>query len=367
MELTDIGVDGLDLRIGRQIITWGTADRFHPTANLNPLDVHDALKFGAQVANEMIALRWHPDASLGDEDDPWLTELGLEIVFVPFFKPAQLPQSAGLAFTDEQEFTRRADSEALQPLLDLQRTLTQAGTVFNYHPLVELPGREIANSMAGARLQWKLLGVDMSASYFRGFDDFPRAEHVDAELDGTLEETFIKLTYPRMQVLGVDAATSLDFLDGLGLWGEVAVVFHDDLYRVVDTHGQIETIVEKEHAKGQFVKATVGTDYTPLPWWYLNVQYLHGFVDEFGAAKLGDYLVPGMDFKLFRDTLLLRFFSIIDLQDRSFVLFPQVVATPWNGGEVSVGAFLFMGPDDTKFGSDVAGRSTVFVKGKASF
>ncbi len=36
VDLRDLGVEGLDLRLGRQIIHWGTSDQFNPTNNINP-------------------------------------------------------------------------------------------------------------------------------------------------------------------------------------------------------------------------------------------------------------------------------------------------------------------------------------------
>ena len=31
-----------------------------------------------------------------------------------------------------------------------------------------------------------------------------------------------------------------------------------------------------EDDAGVFTKVVVGMDYTPVPWWYINIQYLHG-------------------------------------------------------------------------------------------
>ena len=39
----DLYWPGLDLRIGKQVISWGTADGFSPTDNLNPRDYLDLL------------------------------------------------------------------------------------------------------------------------------------------------------------------------------------------------------------------------------------------------------------------------------------------------------------------------------------
>ncbi len=374
VEFLDVGLDGLDLRFGRQAMVWGTADKFHPTANLVSFDFTDPVKFGKPLANEMLALRYRPELSVGTygkDDNAIFSELALELVWVPLFKPGQLPNSAGLAFTDDAEFARRANTPLLQRLVTQQRFAAQGGYTFTYNPVVELPEFSGANSQVGARLGWKLFNVDMSLSYYRGYDKIPRAEKVIAVKDGpTHVSSDIHLSYPRVHVLGIDVSTSLDFLDGLGLWAEVGLTWHDDLFRLVDAGTPFDIReIEKEHEQGMFVKSTVGMDYTPFPWWYINVQYVYGFPDEFGATSMKHYLVAGMDFKLARDMLLLRTFTVVHLtgDDASAVLFPQIVVTPWNGGEISVGAFLFLGSESSKFGSAVTGAPTVFMKAKASF
>src|SRR5256714_3987814 len=78
----------LDVRIGRQVVVWGTADKFNPTNNLNTLDLSDPLLFGKALANQMIRLDWNP----------W-RDLIITAVVVPIFRPAQLPRTAPLAVT----------------------------------------------------------------------------------------------------------------------------------------------------------------------------------------------------------------------------------------------------------------------------
>jgi hypothetical protein len=268
-----------------------------------------------------------------------------------------------------------ATTDELKQLARQQKGYLDAGANIAYDINVNLPDWKARNIMVGARMAWNLLGVDMSVSYFRGFDDFPRAENAIVTGDATDVHTTIDLTYPRVQVLGVDMAASVPWLDGLGVWAEVGITFHDDLYVVIDgatfagnAAGDVfPNGPALEHAAGQFVKAVAGIDYTPFPFWYINIQYLHGFVDEFGSDNLNDYIVAGMDFKLFRDKFLIRTFGIVDIQDQSWVLFPQLVFRPFSGGSLSVGAFLFFGDEDTKFGSPVAGGSSVFTKARFSF
>ncbi|MCB9729049.1 MAG: hypothetical protein H6744_07030 [Deltaproteobacteria bacterium] len=374
VEFIDIGLEGLDLRVGRQQIIWGSADRFHPTSNLNPLDLEDPIGFGQVIANEMVSLRFRPDWSAGDGDVPWFDEFSLELVFVPFFKPAELPSSARAAFTERPEFRPRANTPLLNRLVDQQETLIAAGWTFENIPSTELPERNLRNSMFGGRMGFRLLGADLGFSYFRGFDDLPRAERIFSTVVVTDVTSDIQLRYPRVQVFGFDFATSLEFLGGMGLWAEVGITQHDDLFRAILT-GPVVGVneAEIEYPKGIFTKAVVGLDYSLTPWWYINVQYLRGFPDEFGSDMIEDYIVAGMDFKLGTDTWLIRLFNIVNVDDGSFVLFPQLTATPWTGGEITLGALLYSGDlkkerdVSKKFESLVVGSSTVFLRAKASF
>jgi hypothetical protein len=47
----------------------------------------------------------------------------------------------------------------------------------------------------------------------------------------------------------------------------------------------------------------------------------------------------------------------VSLADRSHVLYPSVMARFWPGAELTVGALLLRGDDDSKFGTAVTGPS----------
>ncbi|MEZ4268133.1 MAG: DUF1302 family protein [Myxococcota bacterium] len=374
VEFINIGLEGLDLRIGRQQIIWGTADRFHPTSNLNPLDLEDPIGFGQVIANEMVSLRYRPDFSAGDGDVPWFDELSLELVFVPFFKPAEVPGTARAAFTERAEFRPRANTPLMVRLVDQQDALIEAGWTFTNNPSIHMPERNLRNSMFGGRLGFRLLGMDLGFSYFRGFDDIPRAERILSTVVVTDVTTDIQLTYPRVQVFGFDFATSLEWLGGMGLWAEVGITQHPDLFRAVLTGPAVNVNeAETEYPKGLFTKAVIGLDYSITPWWYINFQYLRGFPDEFGTDMIQNYIVAGMDFKFGTDTWLIRLFPIVNVDDGSFVLYPQITATPWTGGEITLGALIYSGDlkkkrdVSKKFESLVVGSSSVFLRAKASF
>ncbi len=405
----DLGIDGFDISLGRMILPWGVGDMFNPTRKLNPLDVEDPIKFGESIANQMLVVEFAPDWSIEGEEDTILDAPFLQVAVVPVFRGAMLPESGLTAFSDPQLAKTRFHSDVMADLFVLQDAFASRGGDLSYDVTVAAPSVHLRNVQFGARAGFALLGMDFAVSYYRGFDDMPQPQSVYAEdvhftpgqdpdlsdpsplaivrslcepgedcLVGTEVHNRIKLSYPPIQQIGFDVSTSLPFLADMGLWAEVAVVFHDDLHLQVRTSdavfpempaalGVSGTRQAVEVDRGVFVKAVVGVDHSPFKWWYINVQYLHGFVDEFGAEYLEDYVVAGSDFKLFDDRLLLRLFAIVNFQDPSAVLFPQITVAPFEAAELVVGALFYFGNEDTKFGSPLTGPSTMFVRAKMSF
>src|SRR5205814_2188510 len=109
-----------------------------------------------------------------------------------------------------------------------------------------------------------------------------------------------------------------------------------------------------------FWKGTLGAGYTWSASLYSNIQWVHGFIDEFGAGDvgrlpqkngrsrvesiIGDYLVLGSDLKLFHDALLIRLFGAFKIPDVgdpdpafTAVIFPQATWTVWNATELAAG------------------------------
>lgn len=403
VEILDLITDGLDVKLGRQVLRWGTGDQFNPTTNLNPLDLEDPLRFGERIANEMIVLSYTPPIEYDGDGPAPFDEVSLTVAVAPFFRPAQLPESALLAFSDRSQFNRLVKGDQLKPLLEQEGWYLDAGGKVIYDVQVDTPEPTFENIQAGVRLAWAFFGVDMSVSWSHAFHDLPRAEKVYAsdlylpkvplapptDVKAVLEEldmssttvtNEVHLAYARKDVIGADFSASLDFLGGLGVWAEFAWTFHDDLYRFTRTsapylpvgggtkvEGVEKHILERELAKGGFWKLVAGMDYTIMPWWYVNVQYLHGFPDEFGEDDLKDYFVAGTDFKMFRDQMLLRLFAIVQVQDQSTVLYPQLSFMFWQNTDITLGALAYTGGADTKFGNRLTGPNTVFLKGKLYF
>jgi len=375
VEATNVGVDGLDLRVGYQKVLWGKGDQFNPTNTLNPNDLEDVLLFGEQLSNMMVKL-----------DYSVFSDYTLSGVLVPVFKNALLPRSAplGLAATDRMPML----DDVLRWRLHLEQAYAlqqgYATVVSRIDPVV--PERSFGNMPFAFRLAGPVFEQDLAISYYRGFSDMPVPVHnhtVQALgeqcdpadparcIDGLLG-TETTLNFPRMQVLGINLAGEMNPLgwisediSPIGYRIELAVIFPERVEIMLDNEeinlGIVQPAGEYDYNRGgarpavledtPFLKWVVGLDYTFNEHVYANVQWVHGFVDEFGAGdfikkgytvskgglinqpasdtlgcvissngngcareilrpRLGDYLVLGVDLKFREERVLLRLFTI---------------------------------------------------------
>ena len=383
--LIDI-LPGLDLKIGRQTVVWGTADKFSPTNNINPDDLEDRPLFTEPIANQMVVLDFHP----------WQDKLWFQGVYVPLFYPALLPPSASFALSDPQTPVNFANEEDKAKLEFLQGFIT-ANQQFNPRVTtkVESVPRNITNGQAAFKVGSRLGPVDLSASYYYGFYDIPipyqtqstRVADLDQPSDdGYWFQSDVTLIYPRMHVAGLDFATQLPFLDDMGLWAEAALFiptqqydFRVELPLTLDvtpgdgTPNPISEFSGPIVRKQPFIKATVGADYTIGKHVYVQTQYLRGMIDDFGASNIGNYLLAGTDLVFFGRHLIFRFFTVTDFpEDRddraSVVLAPDIIMVPpWGYVTLELGGFAFLGRNDTKFGQAAVGSSIAYLKVAGQF
>jgi hypothetical protein len=395
----------LDLRIGRQVVVWGTGDKFNPTNNLNTLDLSDSLLFGKALGNNMIRADFNP----------W-RDFIITAVWVPIFRPAQVPRTAPLAVTEPQ---RPAPVQETDIRIKLgQLAYANPPTLVRVNTLQ--PDPSIENSQVGVRVGGRFGGIDTSLSYYHGRWGIPTPAYAINNSDTTVD---VLVMWPRMDVLGADIAGSIEALKGLGYWVEAGLFFpqkitygiyndlipgrHDpvtfeDLHKKDPTRGYEQYATHEFAPEFQrpvvvpsqpFLKLTAGLDFTWTKWLYSNFQYVYGFIDEFGAgrqcfalkgaligdtprceARIGHYLVVGSDIKLFSDQLLIRLFGAFKIPQSgdenpkfTAVLFPQIAWAVWDATEISLGAFVFLGDRDTKFGDPAAGATEIFMKARFTY
>lgn len=336
LDLTGLFLKGLDVRIGKQRITWGTADRFNPTDNINPLDLSDIMDFGKRLGTNSIKATYY----LGD--------CYFQGVYVPVFVPAVLP----------------SDISSLFPMPTLPSPLTMgtfADTVF-------LPETNFTNSMFAVKAGGKIFGFDSSISYFYGNDGLPLDKKTIVTMTGpTTADIAVELYYPKMQVIGLDAAGSVG---DVGVWAEAGYFIPEQFDTSAVT---VLGTTTGTKLKDAYTKFTVGADYTfPVVEIYSNIQYCHGFFDE-RAADIKDYLVAELEKKFFSDKLKLSLSGFFEMDFKggehffpSFTVLPEISYSPFEATEILLGAYFIDSWPNGKFYSSKEGDE-MYLKIKYSF
>jgi len=176
----EFNFNSFDLKIGKQIFSWGKADVFNPTDNLNPRDyvdlfLTDEQKIGVPAVN--LLYYWN--------------EFTFDFVFIPTYTPTRLP------------------------LIDSRHTFLDPKVPVNINGR-DLPPNKLSNSQSGLRISRHILGWDVSLSYYDGYDDITM---------GIIEDDkSITPEYNRIRVIGGDFATTFG---GLGVHGEGSQFFYD--------------------------------------------------------------------------------------------------------------------------------------------
>jgi len=318
VEVVDFLVEGMDLRVGQQLVLWGKADQFNPTNTINANDIEDPLLLGEQRANLMARLDYN-------FWDSWT----LSGVLVPIFKPALLPPSAelGLVATDRIP----AIDENLRSRLHVEKVL--AHRYFDYPAVTSrvtphLPETSAENMQLAFRVSGTVLEQDIALSYYRGRSDRPQAyenyitqrteERCDPDdpaacIKGVVDNE-LKLHYPRMEVIGLNLAGEIPLgpLNPLGYRLELGVYLPQrtefritqeklDFGMIVWQAGEYDYDLDGEPgaavrptvvASTPFAKWTLGLDYSIGRHVMLIAMWIHGMFDEYGA---GDWISEGYD------------------------------------------------------------------------
>ncbi len=191
----DASLSNWDLRLGRQIISWGRTDVIKPTDNFKRHDYTDFI----ENAEEPI------DAA---KVDYYIGDWSVEGVWAPIFQPdilrldprnrwSALPRRADLPGVGTLDLTYRIDPSAR-------------------------PVKNPTSSQAGVRVTRQQGGWDWSASYYYGYDRLPTfvsQRVVAVDLAGRRATIELTPVHNRIHVLGLDGATQAG---GFGIRGEIS-------------------------------------------------------------------------------------------------------------------------------------------------
>jgi len=313
-EITGFILDNLDMKVGKQRIAWGTADKFNPTDNLNPLDLSNPFNFGERLPSMAVQANYY------------IKDWTFTGVVLPVFTPSLLP----------------ADT------LVLPSSIT--GTL-------NMPEFKPRNLSYGVKIGSNIFNFDVSLSYFYGYDPFPIPDSMGAV-------TGITYGFDRERVFGADFAGEVK---GVGLWGEFGYVapekyglaiktpVYDSLGNPVGT-ASIDTCFLKD----PYYRLTIGFDYT-LPWEiYINTQYIHGMpferkemITQTGTITgIGDYIFGRIEKKFLEGDLKFSLGYAGEVREDSLAygIVPEIEYHPVDNAKISAGFFQTWGSKTTFLG-----------------
>ncbi|MBN1523422.1 MAG: hypothetical protein JW904_02960 [Spirochaetales bacterium] len=350
-EYTNFLVDGLDISMGKQRIQWGTADVLNPTDILNSLDLSDPFDFGRKIPCIAAMLRY-----TFPESEAFI--LG---VWEPFSPVARSNPLVAMGI----------EAGLVQPPA-ISAVNADSGTVLTPQP-------ELSNSLFAVKAGVPVAGFDFSVNFVTRISDIPLVSAVAVDGFGG-NVTSYTLSYYREYEAGIDVVKDWNVLL---TWAEVAVFWQDAQTTETDIFG-IGISTATALPADPYVKYTVGFDKQFGSFFYLNVQYAHGFFTErgnTGPGRLQDYCMMRFETRLFDDRLVIGLTGLVNVNnmyeavasddffgyiaDNYGVLGGlEIVYKPSLSVKLSMGIMLFEGTSTANIGTM---KDSDFVYMKAEF
>ncbi len=329
--ISDFLIDNLDLTIGKQRISWGTADKIGVMDNLNPIDFANFFTFDPDYAFEK-----RPQTALNFE---YYTGDNSKIQFIWLMQHQVSPLPYGYTL------------------------LTKQSMKVNNIEVSNNWRNNIKDSNFGIRFSTNLFNIDFGFSFYNGNISLPIIKSYMLSSIPSAE-----FFYGKEKIVGTDFSTSIG---GASVWGEAAYIIPDDSSGLI----QVPVVLNNNFIgvrninfslfeKG-FFKYVIGGDYNFAHGFYINFQYLHGFFDEFDYSKeaekyfmkrkgeffgeISDYIIPDIEYKFHGDDYKIKLSGIIEISDKtSWTLTPQIELRIADGLILSAGGFFVISGDETK-------------------
>ncbi len=196
----DIYMNTMDIRIGKQIITWGEADGINPTNNLNPIDYSDIIDTDDERIGVYSILSKY-----------YIDDITIHGVFIPVFQSSIIPATNSRWFVDFPQQAILPTDEIVPALFELQD--------------FDEPEKDIRSAQFAFKVSTTFKGWDFSVSYFNGFDDLPSLYQEFILGQDGVTNVLITPKIKKLQVFGADFST---IIGNYGLRGEVGYFRTED-------------------------------------------------------------------------------------------------------------------------------------------
>ena len=267
-----------DVKAGKLMISWGSADMLSPLDNFNPLPPEMSLT----DMNQKMGV-WGVDFTYYFDDLTYL-----QAIVLPSFLPAYMPESS-----EEQLYL-----SMFAPQFQAQGIEIESVNIT--HALPEKPAW-------GLKLGRSFSSFDAAISYYNGyyFNGYPETIEPIFTTSGTTLN--LGLGYPEKSVFGFEFQGDFPGIEGATLRGDFAYITP-----------QSWQIQGQDVLNDPYIKAVIGADYTTSFDLYLNASYLYGFISEEGD-KCSSYISLNARKELEDSKLTPNYIGIISLSDGSMI------------------------------------------------
>jgi hypothetical protein len=351
-----------NLSLGQEIIKWGRADFTNPTSKLNPQNfiLRSPDREDMDIGNILSSFNWYPAEIIN-----------IQVVLVPFYRSSVL---------------------IIEPIqLPANVAINQIGSL--------LTGKEMFSY--GLKADLHLKGIDLSLSWFDGYDPIPGTSLTKFSLDLTglvpIPLTELSLTPYKIRTMGLDFETSAGSvgLRGEATWSVPYLLYQTNEYIPLP---EIKWVAGADRSWGvwRFLLEYSGkavTDFTPA-----TVKPVIGTKPDY--SQMADLLtIPGFDLEdyvrqqvgafnrlynyqiekyyhtaglriesdLAYGKLAPSFFSIYNFTSRDLLVIPEIRYKPSDGITIIAGAEVFSGHEGSLYDIADGFMNSVYFTLKVDF
>lgn len=317
----------LDIRAGRQVLTWGTGDLVF----LNDMFPKDYQSFFIGRDVEFLKA---PSNSV--KLSGYWSAFNADVVWTPVFEPDRYITGERLSF--------------FSPMAGGVVSATQMG-----QPLDAItPARTIENGEVAARLHRTVSGWELALYGYKGFTKQPLAYD-----EGAMMPAFSELAVYGASVRG-------------NLFGGIANAEGAYHHSLDDEDGddpdvpnsQLRTLAGYEHE--------IVANFTGAVQHYLEVVQDHEQLlanspaPEFEAREARHTVTTRLTYRAMRETLTLSLFAFVAIEDEDFHLRPRITRKWTDAVEVTLGGNMMAGDPDTFFGQ-LEDNTNLYLRFRYSF
>ena len=305
----DIYLENTDLRIGRQVASWGTADGINPTNYINPKELSLA---GTEPGGKPLAIL--KATYYGKKAD-------VTGVIVFDFEPQEIPEQ-------------------------LEIEIGQLIPGFGGFPSPADIENSLENMEFAVRVEKRIGAWDAKLSYFHGWEDYP-ALWIELQ-PGSISQFEARAQYQQVDKVGLATAGNIK---KIGLWSEMAYVMPREIEEMRNAFLSFSM-------NEPYLQAVLGADRT-FGKIYLEGQYIYyqngSLLSPYGQYETGrditagTYLMVQSSYEI-NQIHSLRLGGIVNLQDSSYALMPQYTYAANEVTDLSLSGVLFLGGAATEFG-----------------